>query len=671
MKLSDQYAFGARAAIDVDEPSVDALQALLLLTLAFTAAGKGKKAFMAMCKSSYATKVFVSTVEANIGPANAVGMATALELHRELDAQAQATNLEREIRRRLFWACYLLDRFISCGSKRPCLISDDSVVLRLPSWSTKASATQIDGEFFHFGSNLQYMQGNGKKSQGGNGMLIDIVRILGNTSRYLAAGGVKGDSHFPWHSLSNLSKIRQDLDVWAAGVGDVFSNLQALFGQHDATSLILSKLIFHLVHCLVYRPFLPIDLAELAGNGQHQSWQIEATNMCFVHANAIAEMVDLGRQMGKIEWPAIVGYCVCTAGTVHVHGAHYNSALAGGADMSVFLPSADYLSRELQQLAELRYSWACVEQQRATLQKICSVHTELVKAISTNAIRYTPGFQLEDFFDRYAGVNSGEPDCRFEPANLTLKDVDVGFMTDSFARQALQAPSQLEKGQQKGTKRKNTGSGRLRPETTLQTPPTSHHHSTGSVQSSVMYDSPTQMATPAPMQSPIDGHGPHHHVSAMRSTMDGTPSTSGAGQPALTGYAYSPSGLSGTGMTPGSNVSFSPSFNYATGPLGGITDGNASYDPMFGGMATNAYGSPATWQGMEGQASMNQTGAGATAASPSNKSNTGSAGTQGEEKDPFLTLLEQLAENEQRFHNGNGGEFDFFLAGAGQTTEAR
>ena len=46
----------------------------------------------------------------------------------------------------------------------------------------------------------------GKKSQGSSGMLIDIVRILGITNRYLAAGGVKGDSHFPWHSLSKSFK---------------------------------------------------------------------------------------------------------------------------------------------------------------------------------------------------------------------------------------------------------------------------------------------------------------------------------------------------------------------------------------------------------------------------------------------------------------------------------
>ena len=36
----------SRIELDVDEPSVDALQALLLLVTAFTGLGKGKKAYM-------------------------------------------------------------------------------------------------------------------------------------------------------------------------------------------------------------------------------------------------------------------------------------------------------------------------------------------------------------------------------------------------------------------------------------------------------------------------------------------------------------------------------------------------------------------------------------------------------------------------------------------------
>lgn len=50
VKLSEEYASRARAEIDTDEPSVDALQALLLLVIAFTAAGKGKKAYMLLSK---------------------------------------------------------------------------------------------------------------------------------------------------------------------------------------------------------------------------------------------------------------------------------------------------------------------------------------------------------------------------------------------------------------------------------------------------------------------------------------------------------------------------------------------------------------------------------------------------------------------------------------------
>jgi hypothetical protein len=222
-------------------------------------------------------------------------MAVALELHREVDIKIRVPLVERESRRRLFWTCYLMDRFTSTGSKRPCLISDKSIILKLPAWIPSPGGLPIDGEFFQNGSNLQYHSATGKKSQGSTGMLLDIVRILGITNRYLAAGGVKGDSHFPWHSLSNLSKIRQDLDIWASGTQDVFSSVDTLFGQPDSTTLVLSKLVYHLIHCLIYRPFLPIDLAELAGTGQHQSWQIEATNLCFLHANAIAELVELGK----------------------------------------------------------------------------------------------------------------------------------------------------------------------------------------------------------------------------------------------------------------------------------------------------------------------------------------------------------------------------------------
>lgn len=49
--LSEDYAIRARGELDIDDPSIDCLQALLLLTLAFSAGGKGKKAYMMLSLS--------------------------------------------------------------------------------------------------------------------------------------------------------------------------------------------------------------------------------------------------------------------------------------------------------------------------------------------------------------------------------------------------------------------------------------------------------------------------------------------------------------------------------------------------------------------------------------------------------------------------------------------
>ncbi|KAL1903816.1 hypothetical protein Sste5344_010477 [Sporothrix stenoceras] len=675
---------------------------------------------------------------------NATGMAVALELHREMDANARVMPVEREMRRRLFWTCYLLDRFMACGSKRPSLIHDSTIFLRLPSWLNSATSMPVDGDFFQTASNLQYLQnGAGKKLQGGSGMLIDISRILGITNRYLAAGGVKGDSHFPWHSLSNLSKIRQDLDVWATGAQDIFSSVETLFSQPDATVLVMSKLIYHLIHCLIYRPFLPVDLAELSGTGQHQSWQIEATNMCFLHANAIAELTELGKQMPQIEWPGFVGYCICTAGTVHIHGAHYNKNSAG-SEMGIFAASAEFLSREMQHMAEMRHAWACVQHHRQTLQSIYNAHTELVKTVSNSPMRYSPVFQLEDFFDRYSNIGGpGGPSFNFDASNLILADVLIDFAPDSYAGHNLYTTKVGFRDASNDTTNNNASSGgdgamdvviperpslkRRKTVPAIVLPDGSGtNNMTGGMQA------PHNLQTPSLQQGPYSAapFSSHNNTGLLASPSTMTPSISHAttslnermmgndNQSAMgdmstfslnqqMGMQHQTQGQQQQSQQQQplpSGTPFSPSFNFATlagnatvssagsatmaganrgmGP-GGMGQGAthvelSGYDPMFATMPANAFSSPSPWTvdesggagggggGGSGNAAGKQAQGGGGVVlqhSPDGRSNDGSAGgtVAGEEKDPFLSLLEQLAENE--YARGPGNELDFFLAG--------
>lgn len=486
-------------------------------------------------------------------------------------------------------------------------------------------------------------------------MFIDICRILGITNKYLAAGGVKGDSHFPWHSLSSLSKIRQDLDTWASGTNNAFATIESLFGQSDATALFLSKMLYHLIHCLIYRPFLPIDLAELSGNGQHQSWQIEATTMCFLHANAITELADLARQTGRIQMPGMAGYCIFTAATVHVHGTHYNKSPSNG-DMAVFLPSADLLAKGKEMLGELRYIWATVEQHRQSLEDVVIMHGELVQALASNSIRYTPGFQLENYFDRYAEVGGvDENGRRMDGTSFTLKEIATTFLADPQAAQVLQGapkPPTLKRKNPSTSSQGRPDVSQTSPASTTQGAPFYQNRSV-SGQASEAGSAHGVMAMP--------GHeNQGHHVSAMRSTMEGhSLHAAGTSTAGASSYSFSPAPMA-AGMA---QLQFNPQYSYSAsmgipGGPGMMNSASALYDPMFGGAPTNTYGSPAAWHGNQ---------AGTTAPSPSTKSNTGSTGTAGDEKDPFMTLLEQLAENEQRFNNGTG-ELDFFLAGASVET---
>ncbi|KFY17362.1 hypothetical protein V491_05019, partial [Pseudogymnoascus sp. VKM F-3775] len=131
------------------------------------------------------------------------------------------------------------------------------------------------------------------------------------------------------------------------------------------------------------------------------------------------------RQAGSTEWPAFVGYCVCSAGTVHVHGSHYKTSHSD----EVFSSSPDLLSRSMHQLSKLRYTWALVQHQRDTLQALYAAHAELLKNLASSPMRYSPVFHLEDFFDRYAALGAS-----FDGAHVSFADVALRHPADEEYR---------------------------------------------------------------------------------------------------------------------------------------------------------------------------------------------------------------------------------------------
>lgn len=590
----------ARAQIDVDEPTVENLQALLLLATANFQNGRGRKSQMVLN--------------------HAISMAIALSLHLELPSELRIASSEREGRRKLFWTCYIMDRFSASGSRRPSLIADESVSLRLPAWQPPGSHLLVDGAFFPNGSSLSYASGmfdyqscslhgeltvvgSSNAAQGSGAMLIEIVRVLGVTNRYLGAGGVKGDSHFPWHAQSTLSRIRSDLDSWAAATQEIFTSVDAIFGSQDSSMLVLSKLIYHLIHCLIYRPFLPIDLSELSGTGQSQSWQIEATHLCFLHANAIGELCQIACQSTTlVDWPSFVGYCICTAGTIHIHGAHYVSYQQNDA----YSQSGEYLSRGMTHLLELRSIWAGLQHHRDTLTAVFSSHAELVRSLSTNPARFAPTFQMEDFFDRYPG-------SYIDGAHVTFAEIVI--LDD--VQETMPIYNQFEQASDLWTG---------------QSVPT--HPRTSSIPSQATMPQmfrkrrrATTSALPYPTSRPGSAAQPTIEEEAlMPEPSTSHPQTAGA----YDEHAYTFEGISS---------GFSPTYNFSA----------ALPDPAPGS------NDPAQNENFPYTVSQDLY-------TPSGTSN--ASGSAGADDDPFLSLLGQLAENDMSCFDGQG-EMQFHMDGRG------
>ncbi|PHH55559.1 hypothetical protein CFIMG_001373RA [Ceratocystis fimbriata CBS 114723] len=404
LQMSDYYASKARSQIDIDEPSIESLQALLLLVLVFTASGKGKKAYMLMT--------------------SAVAMAMALELHRESIVQTNFPFADTEVRRRLFWTCYIIDRFMACGSNRPHFIVDSSAIaLQLPSRVTAdgPSITKQGNVLAQDDHSMRQFLESNNKNRCSYGILVDITKVLGFTNQFITAcTSSSASSCYPWDEASEVSKIRRDLVAWEAETRDIFSSMSAILAHPEANILMLSKLVYHTVYCLAYRPFLPMEVTELHQPSQHLAWRIDAANNCFLHANSIMELVELSQQVGNIQFPPFVGQAICVAGTIHMHGVYYCKDNAR-ASQSRFYKSEEFLEREMACLEKLKHSWPIIGHYRKTLQELHKKHSELVDRRAGNASRYISPLQGRDFFDRYSTSPGGQV-FQFDAASLTLPE---------------------------------------------------------------------------------------------------------------------------------------------------------------------------------------------------------------------------------------------------------
>lgn len=308
----------------------------------------------------------------------------------------------------------------------------------------------------------------------------------------------------------------------------------------------------------------------------------------------------------------------------------------------------------MQQLSELRYAWSSVQHQRETLQTIYSCHSELVKSLASNPMRYSPVFHTEDFFDRYSDLGQ-----YFDGAHISFSDVanepsQESYGHDLYAHRASNASVTSNSNESNvvgQSKRKQSSSAGRKKHLDLKL---SHRNSKsihhGHPENTLMSPNDTMSDARSlsdqnlsmhqqQMLDPSQAHSQHNNSFAPQHNLANANGNANQHMPSLT------------------HTPFSPPYAFAT-----LQQSQETYDPMFGmpqmGWATNV-ATPNNLAGMTPTPHAHNGNTG-EAMTPGARSNGESVGTEGE-KDPFLSLLEQLAENEHS--RGGPSELDFFLGG--------
>lgn len=95
--------------------------------------------------------------------------------------------VDREIRRRCMWASFVMDRFTSSGTERPCIISESELGIQLPTHDRNleldipAITEQLDGTI-RFSESLQ--SGNAAENMGIGAYMVRVIALYGRVAKY-------------------------------------------------------------------------------------------------------------------------------------------------------------------------------------------------------------------------------------------------------------------------------------------------------------------------------------------------------------------------------------------------------------------------------------------------------------------------------------------------------
>lgn len=477
----------------------------------------------------------------------AMRMAFALSLHKDLDHDPLKPNtplsfVDREIRRRTMWACFIMDRFNSSGIDRPHFIKEEALQIPLPvkeknfMMDMPAPTENLHGKVPDAAAAEERGDVlNPRENMGVAAYIIKAISIFGRVVTYLNQGGKDTDASAMWEPDSVYTQlVKQAEDMITSLPEDLVFNEDNLH-LHDTESMANQFVFLHVAmqHNVLFLNRFATSSANNTPEIPPTSFITKAGRKAFGAANRISELLKASEPY-SVTAP-FAGYCAFLSSTVHIFGIHTSHA-------GIQNTSKANLAINIAFLNKMKRHWgiyeSIIEELREQYRKGADRRRKEPNDDSTSIPSI---FQYGDWFDRYPhGVSQSD---FVDPALYKKRERGEDAVLEEKAdlHTVEQFFSTLSPQSKDGSARSNSGSNKQKPIAAKRNSSRGgHHHENSHQLEPIMTDLPDQLAR-------LQQQSRFSNVT-MGPVTSGTPGFLGLGAPHSASYGAAQSPISPMGI---------------------------------------------------------------------------------------------------------------------------
>lgn len=243
--------------------------------------------------------------------------------------------IEKEIKRRTMFSCFILDRMLACGKERVYTIRSEDLQIQLPCDDVAFDLSEhVRTGFLKTPPGERSVQSTSRESV--LSLFVRLVDIWGEISKYSFAGGRLVEKDPPWDPNTTFFRLQHELERFYDNLPSVFRWSTSNYHRHENhqgssvyVSLHMLGSVCQIMLHREYIPFIPLRCEKPIGpldaptfpSGTRPEWWERSAEKVFSAARDVVAVIDICRD--KLPMSALALFSIYIASFVGLYAFHF------------------------------------------------------------------------------------------------------------------------------------------------------------------------------------------------------------------------------------------------------------------------------------------------------------------------------------------------------------